>query len=295
MNISAELLMMIWVVLSACHTTDKVFKKYSASCESFDQSVLPGLQQDLDTLEAYFIQEGVLTDGSGPSFYQVYEQIAKEDDFLFSINRDFPVLDTLPPHELQRCYWRALAPSKLTNADIRYLKTLYKMSQQRSRGNITPGVVAQGIVDKMKPDDFNSEFLKTGALLTLYLISSPYSPSLNVNPGTPDSALSFAELRITANNEMMFNQTPIDIAQITQKVKTFVLVSPHQRGIRIATDRETLYESYLLAFDSVKKAYVILREEAATQTYQQPFDQLNEAQQVIIQEQIPQYITIDSF
>ena len=166
----------ILLLCLGCIDTETVYERLAGDCAGqIDQRVLPRLRTELDLLEAYFVEAGLLQDKSGSSIYQVYQQIARDGDLQFAVEKRFHLLDSIPPQSLSRCYPLALESPTVSPTLLRYLRTVYEMEDLSNEGNITPGRVAQKIVDNLRSEDFEQGFLRVSALITFYIVATPAS------------------------------------------------------------------------------------------------------------------------
>jgi hypothetical protein len=221
----------------------------------------------------------------------VYEQVARDNDLLFAIDRDFPVLDSLPPMTLARCYPLALATPDLSPTVLRYLRAVYEMKQVEETNNTTPGAVAQVIVDNLQPEDFDDDFLRVAALLTFYLTSSP-PELLPKRPYSPPDSLQWAVLSLTANNTLRYNNQDITPGELPTHLMPFIGVDPQQRGVVLIAVRKTSYNFYREVYDSVMQVYQKLEKQKAQALYHQPLDALSEPQREVVEQAVPRYIRV---
>ena len=278
----------------ACVDTETVYEQLAGECAGqVDHRVLPRLRDELDLLEAYFIKEGLLSDGSGASIYQVYRQIARDNDLLFAVDQEFPLLDSLPPMVLARCYPIALETPTVSPTLLRYLRTVYEMEGVRSEGDITPGKIAQEIVDHLRPEDFEQGFLRVSALITFYVVATPAS-MLQMRPSQLPDSVQWAVLSLSASNDLHYDDQAIALNRLSSRLRAFVEDDPQYRGVRIISTRDTPYDFYLNVYDSVKHVYQELREQKAQALYQKRLDALSEPQRKIIERTVPRYISVPS-
>ncbi len=276
----------------ACMNTETVFEQLAGECaEEIDQSLLPRVHLEIDALETYFVEAGLLRDRSGASIYRVYQQIARDGDLQFAVETRFPLLDSVPPPVLARCYPLALETPTASPTLLRYLRTVYEMEDLRSGGDITPGIVAQEIVDHLRPEDFEHGFLRVSALITFYVTATPVA-LLQKRRFQPPDSVQWAVFSLSADNTLLHNDQSISLDQVSPHLRTFVEVDPPHRGVRMITRRETSYEFYINVYDSVKQVYRELREQEAQDRYQSPLDDLSESQRKIVEKKIPTYISV---
>ncbi|MGY6559789.1 MAG: hypothetical protein ACXIT9_10985 [Nitritalea sp.] len=233
-------------------------------CNSnFSEKLETQLQIELNELEKYFIDQGVLVDGSGASYRAVYEGIAKENDLNFTIDKNFEILDTLDFELSTNCFYKLLTKEQLSQLTSRHQKIAEHINSAYD-GNISPGVVAQRIIDNLIIEDFNLEFYRISSLLTLYRISHPKS---NLDFGLPDWAtnsekdLDTIEIFLNENNEIEINGELSTLEKAKDTIYNFIYKHPQKRGVAFSSSRFALYESYLVVNDMIDSTYTQLKAE----------------------------------
>ncbi len=216
--------------------------------------------------------------------------------YSFEPDRTFPLLDSLSeqPMILARCYPLALATPELSPAVLRYLRMVYEMNQVKEMDNLSPGSVVQVIVDNLRPEDFNDNFLRVTGLLTFYMISIPYSPNRVALPerGTLPDSIAWTVVSALKNDVLLPDNESISLDTLLPTVTAFIRAAPHHGGVKMVTQRSTSYEFYIAVYDTVKQAYYQLWEERAQQQHQRSWDELTESEQGAIRQVIPMLIGI---
>ncbi len=292
-KLSRLIIASILLLCLACVDTETVYERLAGHCAGeIDHRIVPHLRSELDLLETYFVEAGLLQDKSGASIYRVYQQVARDGDLLFAVEKEFPLLDSIPPQSLARCYPLALDTPELSPTILRYLRTVYEMDKIERAGDINPGIVAQAVVDHLHPEDFEDGFLRTAALLTFYIVATP-APLLQIQQRLqPSDSLQWAVLSLSDDNTLRYNDQPVALDQLPSRLRTFVEADPQRRGVRMVTKRETSYEFCLAVYDSVKQTYQALHEQEAQGRYQRSLDKLSELERKTIEEKVPLYVSV---
>lgn len=105
---------------------------------------------------------------------------------------------------------------------------------------------------------------------------------------------------INANNRLMLRDEEVELVDIREKVKTFIMnprantklaEASNKAVLSLINDRATSFDTYLLVYNELKGAYQELWEEAAQRYYQQHYESLPIKYQQDIRMAIPLVIS----
>lgn len=105
---------------------------------------------------------------------------------------------------------------------------------------------------------------------------------------------------INAQDQLMLGGEILDIAELRERVKTFVTnpekrtslpASPGKAIVSLQNDRGTSYEFYLLVYNELRAAYRELHNEAALERYGKFFEEIPLTYQKEIRKEIPMTIS----
>lgn len=286
------LLLLLWLTITtkACtQPSDRLFADHIAFCDSnFPEEDIPKLRSEFNQLEQYFIQAGLLKDKSGSSYYAVYQQISQEGDLIFNRTQSFPLLESLNPRLMQRCFYKLLTEDQLLEINPRHLEAAEAITKD-FEDSITPGVVAQRIIDNLSAEDFDLEYYRISSLLVFHNFTSVYIPPTPPEPDLSDKEVLFIEMngdQITALGK------PVSINQITKIIDDFTTESSDNKIIKIASTRDTRYDLYIRVLDMTKASIEKRRHALAKETFATNYSELSVQQRKEVDSAIPKNIII---
>lgn len=222
------------------------------------------LRLELSELEDYFLEKRFLADRSGESYRSVYEQIAKENDLNFEIGKSFDLLDSLEFEIYTGCFYKVLTPEQLSQLTSRHLKAAERIAESYE-GDLTPGLVAQRVIDNLTAEDFELEFYRVSSLLTFYGIASPLPQILSTipefDPADSSSLLGIIKVQLDGESQLVVDGKRFTSKQVEELLYEFLKEEPSKKGVEISTSRSASYESYLNLRSSIDSIYVLLEEE----------------------------------
>lgn len=222
------------------------------------------LRIELNDLENYFVANGLLNDKSGASYIAVYEQIAKDDDFNFEIDTTFELLEELDFQVLNGCFYKLMTSEQLTQLTFRHQEAAERISSNYS-GNLTPGLVAQRIVDNLSSDDFELEFYKISSLLTFYRISNPAPEIMTVLPkfyhSSEPSSLLTIQVYLNEESQIVIDNSKQTLKQAKNFIYDFLKTEPSKKGVEISASRNASYASYSELLSAVNSVYSEIKEQ----------------------------------
>lgn len=221
------------------------------------------LRQELNRLENYFLNNGLLADKSGRSYRAVYEQIIKENDLIFKIDTTFKLLEGLEMKVYTSCFYKALTPEQLSQLTQKHQEAAERISGGYE-GNVTPSLVAQRIKENLSEDDFELEFFRVSALLSFYRISSP-TPSLNLGlpafDQTKNTNIEKINVVLNQKSQIVIGKKVFTAENAELMIYEFLSTNPERKGIEFSASRDASYESYLKTTEMFDSVYMKLKSE----------------------------------
>ncbi|MEN7550807.1 hypothetical protein AAG747_22995 [Rapidithrix thailandica] len=215
------------------------------------------LRKELNELEDYFVKKGLLTDKAGKSYRAVYERIAKENDLNFEIDTTFELLAALEFEVYTGCFYKVLSPEQLSELTFKDQEAAERIAEGYE-GDVTPGIVAQRIIDNLTVDDFKLEFYKVSSLLTFYRIAHP-APTLDFGllefSKNMDSNIKTIEIVLNENNSIKIGNSTMSLDEAKQRVFQFLLTDPNKKGVELSVSRDASYESYMELIEMLNSVY----------------------------------------
>lgn len=217
------------------------------------------LRQELVALEDYFIERGLLFDKSGAAYKVAFQKIVHENDLTFSMDTTFQLLSSVDMEIFLSCYYKMLTPQELSQATIQHYEAFTLISENVD-AEITPGIVAQRIIDNLSEEDFELEFLKISSLYTFYTISSPAIPNVFGELGSDViKDIKTITVSLTEDDQILLDNYLLEGKDLEQNLYDFLLKDPERRGIEFSTNRNTSYQFYLEINKIFDKVYERLK------------------------------------
>lgn len=226
------------------------------------------LQKELNELENYLVKNGLLADKSGSSYRAVYERIVKENDLNFEIDTTFELLDTLEFQVYTGCFYKVLTSKQLSELTFKHQVAANRIAEAYD-GDITPGIIAQRIIDNLTLDDFELEFYKVSSLLTFYRIASTAKaldfglPKFDIitNPN-----LETIEVVLDADGLIKIENCILSLDEAKKRVYQFLSTEPNKKGVEVSASRSATYESFDRLMDMLNSVYSTLIKEYGSVT-----------------------------
>ena len=231
---------------------------------NFPEEVSVQLLEELDALESYFVNKGLLETRSGASYRAVYKQIAAENDLNFEIEPIFELLDSLSPRVSTLCFYKLLTREQLARLNPRHETAAERITAPHD-GDLTPGIIARRITEHLTDADFDLAFYRISSLLTFYRIAYRGN-SLGV--GLPDFSddritdLSTLEVFLDENSQVLLDgQIITHLKEVREAIRTFISLDPYNRGVEFSASRSASYEAYMETTEVILSTYAELQAE----------------------------------
>ncbi len=220
------------------------------------------LREELTDLENYFVSKGLLADKSGSSYRGVYQQIAVENDLIFTLDKSFKMIEELEFSVYSACFYTVLTRKELSQLTPRHLLALEQIAKDYDE--VSPGVVAQRILANLTEDDFELEYFKISGLLAFYTMAST-APFLDfgfpaLDPTELEKVLTI-KLFINDRDQLLVENEVRKKDSVAVMLYDFLAVDPVGRGIELSTTKKTSYAEYLKTIELINSVYAKLKTE----------------------------------
>lgn len=324
-----SLLILIVVVIFTfgCRQSYVIEKKLYDCIETSMRDSGIDLERELYDFEQYLIENGILKDRSGVSYYQIYKKIEKDRDMLFSFN--YSLHDSISLHADE---------SKLSNVPIDCFDKIltgkkYEESKLFKLENVMGSLITLGVFDVsnisntittiLSAPDFEQSYYRMRVLLMLAAVNE-YKTLISEQLLYDSDMIKFTEpikernkLRIkvtTDDNSVYLNDQKIAISDLTDLVKDYIIhdgSDPTKPELEILTidgvgefyqsqlviilisDRNVKYKVYIEVQDQLLEAYNIVRNDMSEKYFGKSYDELMDEEIDIIKNLVPVNITED--
>ena len=254
------------------------------------------LNSELNNLEKYLIENGILQSNSGQSYFDFYKRVAEINDNPNELDiGKFENLMKLKPNEyyLSSCLENLKKIDSTEIMNSKYYQMTSKMQEVVANGEITPSSVANAIISVLKPLDFDKPYYRAIALLTILNTS-------NIETGIKRELLpqkqidysDFPTISILANSksEIILNNKIVTNATFVNELYDFIKSNQEHHLILFSSEKGTTYDFYIKVQDKIIETYKRLREEKSNELYKKSFVDLTEIEKKKVKEIYPQNI-----
>jgi len=289
------ILLLIIISVQACaqQPPEIIADRIEFCNSSFDRGLTPRLTKEFEELENHFIKGGLLPNNSGSSYYSVYKSIAKDDDLNFSSDYSSALIDSIEFNVLSKCFYLLLSSNELQELTQRHYEASKKIYEPIS-GNVSPGMIAQRIIDHLTEEDFDLKFYKLSSLLTFYKIATP--TGINLLPtgnGSDKSIDQWLSIKLDDDDIITLSSRAITIDLLRTELLNFLGNETTGKAVEITASRDASYEMYIKLLDTVNERFNIIRSLDANNKFGKNYDDLNDIQKESIDEKIPRNIRIN--
>ena len=281
------------------------------------------LKKEFNVFENHLIENKVLKNKSGDSYYQIYKRIEKEGDINFSFN--YSLLDTIRLHsdsiglqEIQENCSNSF--EKILNSKDYKKSKLYRlnlaMDSIKKTGKINISEIAETVTKVLNPKDFEQDYYKMTVMLTLITTQNVYSgieklPPVHENEEKPTTVKerNIVHIHLTIDSDsVFFNRKRISIADLPALTKEYILsdksdtLKPELRLVNIknigdcyqskliislSNDKQTKYNTYVKVQNQLLKAYELARNDTSKKYLNKQFNELTDSEKEAIKELVP--------
>ena len=252
----------------------------------------------LSDFEKLLINEKILKNETGKSYKAIFEKIVSDDDFNYNPSKSFldKIIDIgMPQNEsFRNCQSELRKKSKNKFSKGTELQTVLDSIQ--NSGNLTPSIVANGILSVLNEKDFELDYYKMSVFFLFDTIS--YTNDSGISRKLPkfkkdetNYDLSKAiNIYIDGNNLIFANKEKVNIEKLKVKIREYELKNKSESIISFKTERATMYSTYVEVQNAIIEEIQILREQLAKEKYNTELNKLSEKQQSEIKKTYPKKI-----
>lgn len=290
-----NLLILVIVFSQACaQKTPEIIADRIDFCNSnFEENLLPQLKTEFERLEKHFIENGLLNDNSGRSYYSVYETITKEDGLSFVSDYSSPIIDSIEFNIISKCFYQLLTTDEINELTQRHYEASLKIYQP-IEGDVSPRMITQKIIDNLMESDFDLKFYKLSSLLTFYRMTAPKGIDLLINgKGSNKNIELWFSIELGANDQLSVLANKITLDELTTELQNFLGNTTSEKAVEITASKDASYEAYINLLDAVNERFDIIRNQEANNKYGKSLDELTKTELDDIKKSIPRNIRIN--
>lgn len=249
----------------------------------------------LSDFEQLLIDEKILKNRTGKSYKAIFEKIVVDNDFDYNPSESFltKIIELgMPKNEAFRnCQSELREKSKNEFSKSYELQTVLD-SIFKNSVNISPSIVATGILSVLNEKDFELDYYKMSVFFLFDTISYTNDDGISKKlPEFKENDLSKAmNIYINGDNQIFVNQKKVNIEELKIKVRDYEFKNKSESFFSVKTERAAMYKTYLDVQNTIIGEIRNLREQLAKEKYNTGLDNLTEIQLSKIKIVYPQKI-----
>lgn len=267
------------------------------TCDKYEVDI----KTEFHRFEKFLKNQGAITDDIGESYYGIFENFVKDDypnfDFEYSLydsikhhsrfNTDFQQIQL----ESSECIQAVVQSDDYRHSKLFTLNT--QLDSIRQNGLINPYTVSTVIVNNLSPKDFEQDYYRMTALLTIIMLNE-FNNKINVLPQTKNIDISSNALiiRLNSDNEVYINNILVDTSKLKRIVKKYVTNNTDKNFIVIKDSHDTKYKLFVKTQNFIEESIRFLRDSCSRNDYGKSFTNLLEIEKAQILKRFPINISI---
>ncbi len=288
------LILTLILSFSSCgQTKDTEIESILLDClvNSYKQQQV-NINQELDELEKYLISSKSLKSSEGQSYFDFYKEIAELNDVPATLDYDrFEKIYKLTPNEFYSadCLEQLKRLDSTTIANSKYSQMTFVI-QNAAQNEVSPSSIAKAITSVLKPSDFDKQYYRAVALLTIaYTANSDVGlqRQLKTNVNEDNATYESILVTLTEEDQIILNENEISQEELKTTLTEFIKANGSNHVINFRADKGTSYDFYLKIQDQIGSVYNELRNELAMTKYNQTFKELTDDQRNEIKRTYP--------
>lgn len=303
--------------LSGCTKTDYDYKLENSLLDCFYEYHKANnidIKSTIDKIENVLVKHKILLDKTGESYIKAIRQI--KDNYNLEIDNpellaDINSIGYIPSGIFcnDSSYVSRIDSIDLANSKLKYIISIFDSIQVK--GDISPTLIAEEILEVFNAKDFKNEYYKTMGLVMFsnMIKMNDFGNGLvrKLPPALKEETNKIEKqniLAITVNkeNRILVNDKLVEISDLKEMVKKFLLEKSDKKEIdlpligkqetslgviSLQNDIGTSYKVYIAVQDEVTEAYTDIRNSYSMEFFNSTFENLNEEKQEVIKDLVP--------
>ena len=243
------------------------------------------LHQLMISYENLLIEEGIMADGSGVSYRNIYKGIVTKNAFEKVPSQSFiDKMMQLKPDDIDKgddCIKTLMVDTD--NYDLSKMEGLeMAVNNSENSFNLEPGKMAEEVLSILSAEDFELDYYKMRTFMLFEMMN--HNLGIARKPSNLEDATLVQDLNsplmvfIDGENLIFINSEMVDIDQLKLRVRAYEQENKEASLIILQTVSETQYDSYLAVQNAIVQEIQIMRKEFAEQKYKSTLEELDKEQ-----------------
>ena len=308
-------------VITGCAQTDYDYKTENIILDCFYQHHKDAdidVKSSIDKIESILLKHKILADKSGESYIRIIEQIRDNNDLDINnpdLLTDINSIGYIPSSVFCRdtSYASLLDSASLADSKFKYVIGIF--DSIRVKGDISPTLIAEEILEVFNSHDFENDYYRTiGLVMFSNMIKmNDYESGLarKLPPMPEKESVKIEEqnifvILINAEDKILADSQPVKISELNGLVKKFLLETSDKTDIDLPligkqkiskgiismrNDRGTSYDFYIAVQNELITVYKEIRDKYSMDFFNSSFDNLDKEKQGVIKDLVPQRIS----
>lgn len=263
------------------------------------------LKSEFERFENYLIEEQVLKDNNGDSYYRIYEILEKAGDI--NLEFEYSFIDSIvskknnfDPYEV---YDYLRITKELENSEIYKESKIYNIklkldSLVSTNESTTITSIAKIYTDILNPTDFKHDYYKYSTLLLLDRLNQPTGIDDNFNIKEDDYKIKYPDdallIKLNEGKEILISDSIIDINDLKRNLNKYFSKDKETYEVVIDVSRETNYSFYLEVQKIINYLIDKNKNKFSSTKYRLEFENLPDEQKDIVLKRYPNLIEIQN-
>lgn len=241
------------------------------------------IKQELDELEKYLISSKSLKSQSGQSYFDFYNEIVELKDIPVTLDYDrFENIYKLTPNEFYSvdCLEPLKQLDSSTIVNSKYVQMTMAI-QNTAQDEVSASSIAKAITSVLKPSDFDKQYYRDIALLTIAYTANKDSGldrQLKINNNEDISSYDSIVVTLTEKNQIILSGNELSQEELKTILSEFIKTNKSNHLIKFHANSGISYDFYLIIQDQLILVYYELRNELAKEKYNLSFNDLTDDQ-----------------
>ena len=251
-------------------------------------------KKTMSEFEQVLIDNRILSDTTGRSYFALFKKIAKGINFKFDSSKSFSAMlmkITKPNYsQVMACQRQLLNNSNSKNGKISELS--HVLDSLKSAKEFEPTNVAKGILSVLSEKDFELTYYKMKVLYLIDIFNSNNGINRQfINHDQTDRSFESNNpiyIYLNAKNEVIVNKKKVTLKQLKIIIRDYELKNKSESQIEFKIDKVAMYKTYTDVLKAIAEEIQILREQLSQEKYKTDFDKLTKKQAALIKKIYPE-------
>lgn len=225
--------------------------------------------------EKLLINEGILKDSSGVSYYHLFESILKEK--LINLDVKYSLIDSINKlnysgliHANEKCIEKIKS-----NKNYKYSKSsIIKKKIDSLKDNLDPEKVSEVFLTVFDYKDFELDFYKLKTLLMIDISKSSSEINENEVKFSKERIANSLKIHLSKESQVQVSNKVLSGIELKDVVEKYILKNKKKSLIKLSVSRDLLYKKYVDFINHLELIFLELKNELSNNLYNKNYENL---------------------